>query len=756
LAPAGQLEVHHVGDPCGVRDEYDISRRVPNGSVTQYTYRHRISLPVSIRIGTGNDGELTMLLDYELASRETAPISGPTTPEPPAPVDTGANYSPVSVEPQPECLVTVVNSGPGAGNLTGIPGDVSLGTDLHGARDVVGLEDGGMVISDGPSGTARPSRLLRLDATGGDAPTWGRVSFRSVPTVVVSELAYRQFTSFADEVTQVSAGAHHTCVSTFATSGVSEDTNLLCWGNNGSGQLGLAAGFGGLTLGQTPSATSDTTSFPVVNDLTGSPPFRGVVQAGGNHTCQQRSTQVVCWGAADAGQLGGTPSSEGAAVLQNLTATSLSLGRAYSCGIVAAKVQCWGANDLFQLGPVGGSLTAATQVSAGRATTCAVQDGQVSCWGDRESDQIPGGPGSSYLPADKPVRVVLPIPWSTVYSVDTLTSPLVLQFSAPASGVTTDNIVLRSSSSGARRPASLTCQRADRTSVSCASSSVVWVLLTPDSPWTPGGHYTVEVNPPGSTPVTVAGVAVETVNQEFRGPTVIGESTSAVKAQWRTVSAGPALGGSFVQESTAGATLRYTFTGPAVSLITTRGPSSGKAAVKIDARAPVVLDLYAPRLTYKVGTPFTNLGSGAHTITVTALGTKRAAARGTTVGVDGFKVGARTVNTPSVSTSWASRAVPATTDGHVIHSGNAGSSASMTFDGTGITWRTLAGPDQGTATVLIDGVQVGRVSNHAAATSPVSRLFDGLADARHTITIVVDGAGPGPRDLVSIDGFEVQ
>jgi hypothetical protein len=480
------------------------------------------------------------------------------------------------------------------------------------------------------------------------------------------------------------------------------------------------------------------------------------VQAGGNHTCQQRTTQVICWGAAAAGQLGGTPTGEGAAVLQNLTSTSLTLGRAYSCGIVAGKVQCWGANDLFQLGPAGGSLTAATQVSAGRATTCAVQGGRVWCWGDRESDQIPGGPGTSYLPAVNPFPITLLLPFSVPQPPETLTSPVALGFSVPVRGVTTDNVVLRSSSSGDVRQAVLTCQRADGTTVSCAGSSVNRALLTPRSPWTPGGHYTVEVNPPGSTPVTAAGVAVESVTHQFRGPTDIGESTSAVRAAWRTVTAKPARGGSYLQESTAEATLRYSFRGPAVSLITTRSPSSGMARVRIDARAPVVVDLYARRLTYGVTSAFNNLGSGAHTITVTALGTKRAAATGTTVGVDGFKVGAATVSTPTVSTSWAARAVPSATGGRVIHSGNAGSSASMTFDGTGVRWQTLAGADQGTATVLIDGARVARVSNHASATSAVTHLFDGLTDARHTITIVVDGAGPGARDLVSIDGFEVQ
>ena len=65
--------------------------------------------------------------------------------------------------------------------------------------------------------------------------------------------------------------------------------------------------------------------------------------------------------------------------------------------------------------------------------------------------------------------------------------------------------------------------------------------------------------------------------------------------------------------------------------------------------------------------------------------------------------------------------------------------ATFTFRGTAVTWRTIAGPDQGRAQVLIDGVNKGVVDDYKSTLGTRSVAFGGLADAVHTMKIVVLG-----------------
>ncbi len=69
-----------------------------------------------------------------------------------------------------------------------------------------------------------------------------------------------------------------------------------------------------------------------------------------------------------------------------------------------------------------------------------------------------------------------------------------------------------------------------------------------------------------------------------------------------------------------------------------------------------------------------------------------------------------------------------------------GASATVAFAGKSVIWYTKAGPDQGLANVYIDGVHKG--SFNQFATSPkfgVQRIFDGLSEGWHKITIVARG-----------------
>ena len=56
---------------------------------------------------------------------------------------------------------------------------------------------------------------------------------------------------------------------------------------------------------------------------------------------------------------------------------------------------------------------------------------------------------------------------------------------------------------------------------------------------------------------------------------------------------------------------------------------------------------------------------------------------------------------------------------------------------TSITWVTRTGPDQGKASVTIDGVNKGTVDLYAASPATLNQVYSGLSNAAHTVVIKV-------------------
>jgi hypothetical protein len=85
------------------------------------------------------------------------------------------------------------------------------------------------------------------------------------------------------------------------------------------------------------------------------------------------------------------------------------------------------------------------------------------------------------------------------------------------------------------------------------------------------------------------------------------------------------------------------------------------------------------------------------------------------------------------------------------------SEAACAFWGTGVEWATVRGPDQGRASIFVDGVLARTVDNYDAVTSFEPRSFTGLDLGQHELRIVVLGTSR-PRSegtKVAIDRFTV-
>ena len=251
----------------------------------------------------------------------------------------------------------------------------------------------------------------------------------------------------------IAAGAQHTCA-------VRSTGAVLCWGQNGTGQLGEG------------SMSSLAEPVPVTGLDTGV-----AVSAGATFTCARTSDGAVfCWGDDHDGELGtGRGVTETRPVPLPANVKAIAAGGAHTCGVMPSATTtgglgfaCWGSNQAGQLGdndgddrahpaPIEQPLVAGT-IAAGALHTCAVDaSGGLWCWGRGSSGQI--GP-ARMVDTMVPVRVPLPAGVAAALSVatgdahtcvvgsDAIGTPLVACFGANDRGQLGDGTTTRATAAG--------------------------------------------------------------------------------------------------------------------------------------------------------------------------------------------------------------------------------------------------------------------------------------------------------------------
>ena len=110
------------------------------------------------------------------------------------------------------------------------------------------------------------------------------------------------------------------------------------------------------------------------------------------------------------------------------------------------------------------------------------------------------------------------------------------------------------------------------------------------------------------------------------------------------------------------------------------------------------------------------------------------------------------------ASAWHRVEAPAASGGTFITSDRADAAVRLTFEGTGVAWRTVTGPNQGRARVYVDGDLERTVDLYAATrTVGATVTIGGFADHTHTIRIVVTG-NKRPASTgrwVTVDRFDV-
>lgn len=205
---------------------------------------------------------------------------------------------------------------------------------------------------------------------------------------------------------QVSAGGDyrggHTCA-------ISYGRSLWCWGENGSGQLGLGAGADRPSPAQVGTATDWLE-----------------VSTGSAHTCAVKTSgSLWCWGDNDDAQTGGGPgpTSTPRQVGTGSTWKYVTAGTQHTCAVTTTgRLLCFGAGYL--LGTDGATTTAVpklvgggtdwTTVEAGLNHTCAIRENRsLWCWGVDNFGQVgAGGAALGYAPA--PLHIAPGTTWVDV------------------------------------------------------------------------------------------------------------------------------------------------------------------------------------------------------------------------------------------------------------------------------------------------------------------------------------------------------
>lgn len=207
--------------------------------------------------------------------------------------------------------------------------------------------------------------------------------------------------------TRVALGGRHACV-------IVEGGDVVCWGHNNKGQLGIGTTSGrNEAIGDRSGETG--AELPVVD--IGGPAIE--LAAGCSHTCALTPDgEVKCWGNNDFGQLGvGDSDARGdgpdemgddlEAVPLPMPAIGITLGCNFSCALLEeGDVMCWGDNAFGQLGQGNdddlgddpGELEdlepialrgAVKAVRAGFRFVCAqLANDDLQCWGRNGSGQL--------------------------------------------------------------------------------------------------------------------------------------------------------------------------------------------------------------------------------------------------------------------------------------------------------------------------------------------------------------------------------
>ena len=243
---------------------------------------------------------------------------------------------------------------------------------------------------------------------------------------------------------------------------------------------------------------------------------------------------------------------------------------------------------------------------------------------------------------------------------------------------------------------------------------------------------------------------------------------------WWTNDGSENSGGHAKLTNARGSRASISFNGTGIQWIGVADAYAGLSTVYLDG-AKTIVNSYSPVSKYQnVMYSATNLAPGVHTLSIEITHERAAGTDGSWVWIDGFNIqgtpvqGEVTANTGTVQENdpamsytgaWFANLNPGLSGGAAALSTDAGSRATLTFTGTGVSWVTEHDPWSGIGRVYIDGNLMTTVDNYASSTQigVVGYSVSGLAPGTHSITIEATGTRDSSAQAawVWLDAFNV-
>jgi large repetitive protein len=202
--------------------------------------------------------------------------------------------------------------------------------------------------------------------------------------------------------------------------------------------------------------------------------------------------------------------------------------------------------------------------------------------------------------------------------------------------------------------------------------------------------------------------------------------------------------GQYIHSSTAEDTISFDFEGSWIGVGFATNRFSGEAEIAIDGSVMTVVDLYT-REDDTESFYFSDLGEGAHTITITVLGTSHPNASNSHVYLDYFDVWdgqplaeglfEETDERLFYSAGWSHVANAGASGGAYASSGASNSTAWFPFTGDSITYQSWTAGGYHSIELKIDGVSQGYFNTYSSETGPRAFSFEGLGDGPHVMEV---------------------
>ena len=241
---------------------------------------------------------------------------------------------------------------------------------------------------------------------------------------------------------------------------------------------------------------------------------------------------------------------------------------------------------------------------------------------------------------------------------------------------------------------------------------------------------------------------------------------------WSAYSTTSASGSSYARAAKTGTTVTASFNGTYLRWVATKGATMGKAYVSLDGGIAQLVDLSYASAKYQQEIWNTGvLDSGVHTVKITWYPSNVA---GKYINVDAFDVaGALLMPVPTVAGAstryeqtnshliwtgtWSAFATSSASGGSYARANTSGSSVTVNFTGTRLSWIATAGTTLSKAYVSLDGGPAQNIDLARTAVAYQQSVWNTgtLVKGQHTVKIWWDPSNATGK-FVSIDAFVIE